>query len=101
MGMNYAEEPFNMGMFFLPKAFFRMGTFSAPNTHIQAILILESPPPPPPPQGVLLVSLTGCLGQETDFYGYAPYEGLNLAYQMSRTSGVFLWEVGGEPQFVV
>ena len=32
MGMKYAEEPFNMGMFFLPKASFKMGTFSNP-TH--------------------------------------------------------------------
>ena len=28
MGIKYAEEPFNMGMFFLPKASFKMGTFS-------------------------------------------------------------------------
>ena len=40
MGMEYAEEPFNMGMFFLPKASFKMGTFSDP----QYIFILESSP---------------------------------------------------------
>ena len=30
MDINYAEKPFNMGMFFLPKASFKMGTFSDP-----------------------------------------------------------------------
>ena len=28
MGMKYAEDPFNMGMFYIPKASFKMGTFS-------------------------------------------------------------------------
>ena len=40
MGMNYAEEPFNMGMFFLPKASFKMGTFSDPKHTHPGIFIL-------------------------------------------------------------
>ena len=44
MGMKYAEEPFNMGMFILPKASFRMGPFSDPQHTHPAIYILESPP---------------------------------------------------------
>ena len=49
MGMKYAEEPFNMGMyFFLPKASFKMGTFSDPQHTHSGIVILESLPPPLP-----------------------------------------------------
>ena len=45
MGMEYAEEPFNMGMFFLlPKAFFKLGTFPNPQHTHPCIFILESPP---------------------------------------------------------
>ena len=48
MGMKYAEKPFNLGMFFLPKASFKMGTFSDPQHTHPGIFILELPPPPPP-----------------------------------------------------
>ena len=45
MGMKYADEPFNMSMFFLPKASFKMGTFSDPQHTHPGIFILELPPP--------------------------------------------------------
>ena len=44
MGMKSAEEPFNMGMFILPKASFKMGPFSDPQHTHPGISILESPP---------------------------------------------------------
>ena len=44
MGIKYAEEPFNMGMFFLPKASFKMGTFSDIQHTLPGIFILESSP---------------------------------------------------------
>ena len=43
MGMKYAEEPLNMGVI-LPKASFKMGTFSDPQHAHPGIFILESPP---------------------------------------------------------
>ena len=46
MGMKYAEEPFNIGIFFLRKPSFKMGTFSDPNTYIRAFLYWSRPPPP-------------------------------------------------------
>ena len=44
MGMKCAEDPFNMGVFFLPKASFMLGTFSDPQHTYLGIFILESPP---------------------------------------------------------
>ena len=69
MGMKYAEEPFNMGMFFFylrPKASFKMDTFSDPqHTHL-GIFILEPPPPPPPASAVYMLSnRTGELDTQT------------------------------------
>ena len=48
MGMKYAEEPFNMGMFFfLPKESFKMSTFSDPqHTHTGTFYTGVAPPPP-------------------------------------------------------
>ena len=46
MGMKYAEEPFNMGISFLPKWSFKMGTFLDPkHTHILACLCWSHPHP--------------------------------------------------------
>ena len=47
MGMKYAEEPFNMGMFFLPKASFIMGPFPDPqHTHPGIFFTGVAPPVP-------------------------------------------------------
>ena len=50
MGIKRAEDPFNIGIFFLPKASFIMSTFSDLNTHIQAFHtgVAVAPPPPSP-----------------------------------------------------
>ena len=52
MSMKCAEDPFNMGIFFiflfffLPKASFIMGTFSDPKHTHPGISYWSSPPPP-------------------------------------------------------
>ena len=46
MGMKYAEEPFNMPMFFGLRRPSKWVHFQTPNTHL-GIFILESLPPPP------------------------------------------------------
>ena len=45
MGIKYADEPFNMGIFFfLPKASFKWVHFQTSNTHIRAFLYWSHPP---------------------------------------------------------
>ena len=46
MGMKYAEEPFNMGMFFLPKVSFTIGTFLDPQPTHPGIFIPHPTPLP-------------------------------------------------------
>ena len=47
MGMEYAEELLDMGVFFLPKASFKMGIFSDPPLHTSGHFITGVPPPFP------------------------------------------------------
>ena len=50
LGINCAENPFNMGMFLQLEVSFKMGVFSdTQHTHIWAFLYWNHPPPPPPP----------------------------------------------------
>ena len=54
MGMNYAEEPFNMVMFFNLRHPSKWLHFQTPNTHIRAFLYWSAPPP----QGGLVIRCT-------------------------------------------
>ena len=44
MGMNCAEDPFNMGMFYNSRCHSKWVCFHIPNTHIRASLYLSRPP---------------------------------------------------------
>ena len=46
MGMNCAEDPFNMGMFYNSRSHSNRIYFQIPNTHIRAFLYWSRPPPP-------------------------------------------------------
>ena len=46
MSMNYAEEPFIMGMFFYLRRPSKWVNFQTPNTHIRAFLYWSRPPTP-------------------------------------------------------
>ena len=46
MGMNCAEDPFNMGMFYNSRCHSKWVCFQIPNTHIWASLYWSRPPPP-------------------------------------------------------
>ena len=50
MGMKYAEEPFNMGMFFYLRRPSKWVHFPTLNTHIRAFLYWSRPPGKPPSQ---------------------------------------------------
>ena len=61
MGMKYAGEPFNMGIFFYlrPKASYKIDKFSDPqHTHL-GIFILECPPP----RASAVYMLSNCTGE--------------------------------------
>ena len=46
MGMNYAEDPINMGMFYNSRCHSKWVCFQILNTHIRAFLYWSCPPPP-------------------------------------------------------
>ena len=74
MDMKYANESFNMGMFYSPQASFKMGT-DPKNTH-PGIFILESPPPLPPGRGTGARGPGGmaCVGFVSLLQSYARHE---------------------------